>query len=406
MTSEGILYEPRSLWSIAQFQASAAGNLQLNMDREHFYNGSRHPITLTRLAVSPVGYPYMDGAPALAPQTTSDRFDYDAWSAAVHKMQLAIEAPLRQNYANKTLPLSSLPLIPTGQPTADRPLLTSAADVRPSSAWGVCMLNFDRPMVMPKLGSLSFGVSAMINMGTGAAAAPTSGVGLNIRIAEGTPGTFFGGGGGATLRVPTILQEASPLLFTEAFVAGPLGGEGQTLSPGFPSWPYLATPYATSGGASVTPTNEFWPRTHDFTARDMDQQNATRAGSKSIVGINTHIDQMDWDDFMSPTGGSAGTVTLPMEQNCTSMGCRVRTENGGTNEWWWREGAPMSAVLDTITPAKVYRLLEPITLGPGDTLNVSAVIPQRANIDFITQATVENFFQFAVSFNGYASIEG
>jgi hypothetical protein len=76
--------------------------------------------------------------------------------------------------------------------------------------------------------------------------------------------------------------------------------------------------------------------------------------------------------------------------------------NGGTGAYWWREGAPLALVCPTITPAQVYDLPEPITLGPGERLDVEVSSPGPTPMG---EESIDSIYQIGVGLCGYASIE-
>ena len=89
----------------------------------------------------------------------------------------------------------------------------------------------------------------------------------------------------------------------------------------------------------------------------------------------------------------------------TMVPSRIRTTDGGSGRYWWRPGAPIALVLDHITPAFVYELPVPITVGPGDALDVELEVPLSTTFPDDGTATTPTF-NLGVSFNGYAAIEG
>ena len=55
------IYEPRAFWDVLRADAIATSQ-SLQMNRNHFYNGTRWPITITKLGIAPVQYGYSTGA--------------------------------------------------------------------------------------------------------------------------------------------------------------------------------------------------------------------------------------------------------------------------------------------------------------------------------------------------------
>jgi hypothetical protein len=90
------------------------------------------------------------------------------------------------------------------------------------------------------------------------------------------------------------------------------------------------------------------------------------------------------------------------------MTCRARTTNGGTNQWWWRPGAPLALVCPTITPAQVYEFEQPIVLGPGEQLEVELWAPLAPSLVLLGSGgaqTVQPNYTIGLSMTGYTTIE-
>ena len=112
------------------------------------------------------------------------------------------------------------------------------------------------------------------------------------------------------------------------------------------------------------------------------------------------IDQIDFDEgVQAQPAPFPGSPITPYSQR---LGCRARTTNGGTNQWWWRPGAPLALMSPTITPASVMELQQPIKLGPGDSLELEVTAPNPV----VLAPQIDPTFQFGVSLTGYAIIEG
>jgi hypothetical protein len=131
--------------------------------------------------------------------------------------------------------------------------------------------------------------------------------------------------------------------------------------------------------------------------RSFKEQAPNRSGAAKLTGMRIMYNQITYDN--SVTIGTYGTD--PPEVLSNRIGTRARNISG-TNEWFWRPGAPLSLVLDTITPALVYSLPRPITLGPGDTLDVEMNFPGVLSAQYEEDVP----FQIGVSLNGFAAIEG
>ena len=81
-------------------------------------------------------------------------------------------------------------------------------------------------------------------------------------------------------------------------------------------------------------------------------------------------------------------------------GCRIRTTDGGTKMDWWRPGAPIGLVLNTVSAAMTYKLPRPLTLEPGDQFEVELTVPPAANVEN------PDVYSIGLALNGYAAIEG
>lgn len=328
MTQDGILYEPRSLWSV---RAVATASFL----RQHFLNGERNPITITRMAAAPLGNVL--------------RTNYDAAFALMSaNMRVILSAPQRQHYNRYPIPLSFA--APRSQPPV-RPLGLK------SSLWGVSSLDFDKPLYLPKRGSIELGITGSL-VGGDAENVPMRFSALFQ--AEGGLAT-----GSSRLQPPTLMVKGT---------FAPTGNKFDDV---------ISFPAAVFDDATLTQgANGTFPPTLRLNTRTFDQQNAVRAGSERITRLAVLLDQIDADDVES---------SAPLALNVGSV---VRTSDGGSGQRWWRPGAPLALVLDSTTPAFVYPLPEPITLGPGDSLDVE--------VEFVSSP----FPVLGISFNGYAAIEG
>lgn len=363
--SAGLLYEPRSLWSIANQTVAANTDLPTanKLTRNHFWNGTRWPITLERVALTGVNYIF-NHAPAALPNNAA---------SIVNRVQLAVSAPQRYHFSSKFLPeIASIYPRPLTMPPPEDPAAVS-------SLWGQSLLRFKQPLYIPKDGDIQWGLSAM----------------TPFSVPRGESGTIDQT---APIDAYMLYQEVGGLFSgnarsfhatLELLAAGHYPPDGQQTEE---RWPFPDDGLIlTSGGT----TKNFWDPRGEFTARKFKDQNPTRDGSGELTAMHAMIDQRDYDDLLQTTA-YAPLQPAPLS---TRVGTRVRTSNCGSNAWWWRPGAPLALVFDAITPALVYQLHRPITLVPGDTLDVQMVFPPN-----LTQA--DQIHHVGVSFNGYSAIEG
>ena len=117
--------------------------------------------------------------------------------------------------------------------------------------------------------------------------------------------------------------------------------------------------------------------------------------------MTSTIDQIAFDEELAPA--FPASVIAPVS---TRIGSRVRLVGGPVNDYWWRPGAPMALTFDTTTPAAVYWLDEPITLMPGDALDVIAEVRTDSFASEDINAAYAAMYQFGISFNGFTAING
>lgn len=370
---DGLIYEPRSFWSIAT--GSLAGSSRLvELDRNHFMNGERWPVTIDRIAVGGINYLFRESI-AAAPMSAA---------TVINKVGIRFSVPQRYHLnVGRAIRIGSLPAMSTGQHATPVDLNYGPGHTA-SSTYGQCHLTFKKPLLIPKNAQIEWDLSAHT---------PGAREGFDENIATFCEMAYveLGGLTGSSMRARTVQLAA----YT-----------GNTV-PTIEGWPY--PPDSAAGGTAIAPallSTNWWPPTSRFPAgggapdwlaqrnTTFSAQEATRSGSTELVGMRTTIDQVILDIQNAVDGTPQPCSPLSMR-----MGCRVRTTNGGSSgHWWWRPGAPLALVFDTITPANVIRLQEPITLGPGEQLNVELEIPAG-------EVEEDQTYSIGVAFNGYATIE-
>jgi hypothetical protein len=374
----GFLYEPRSLWSIETAEVTALEQL-VQFQREHFLNGEPYPITLNRVAVSGIAYGFRR-----TPTTLAATPPWQSTGAINSSAKLSVTPPFRQHYSREPITLNSMAPIPTGQPRAK-----NVGTTVPSSLWGVSVLNFDQHIMLPRLGTIHWDLSGAPGYAEGVLLANR----VNTTMLFQEEGGLFAGN-----------ARSFEIGRSEPFVSS--GLRQPVLSGTFPTaagrqqtqerWPFMPDAFTP---VSEGNTPRYWDTAGAFNAQEFDKQEMTRAGSSKLTGMRVHLNQRDMDDALG-----AIVPGVPIEQLAMRVATRVRTVNAGTQRWWWRPGAPLGLVLDTITPAMVYRLPFPITLEPGDTLDVELQVPGVPGE--LPEDPNEKLFNVGISFNGWAAIEG
>ncbi len=354
----GMYYEPRSYWSILNSTDGGVWN------QDHFRNQGRYPITFTRFSISSVNqvfdwYPLSLNSTVARPLTFPELLNRTAQQ---------IRVPFRQNYTRTDAVTGTFRPRPTSEPQTTINRLApdiATGTLAPFSGYpgkfAQSRLNFAHPLYLPQFGSIEMGLSRIsdfqydgneyvLNDGVAPAGPDDESLGLQASICWFQSGGLFAGSA-RTLQVPIELQ-------TTTAQAQYTTSEG---------WPYLL-PTGGVGGLEHNPINSvdqtFWPPASRFSATEFDRQEATRSGSTEILGLSVSFDALEYYERIFSITAEQGVIA-PLSQR---IGCQVRTTNGGSGEEWWRPGAPLSAVLDNITPAAVYDLDAPITLSPGDSL--------------------------------------
>jgi hypothetical protein len=368
-----LLYEPRAFWSLARVDTSQPQPrppFTVRLPANDFLNGEKYPITLTKALIAPINYTFSrfsNGDPLSAANFRN------CGVAAVENPRVVISAPQRQYYLRN--PGHSQVTTPRPSDTPNNPGSAFGTPDYASSLWGLTRWKFDKPMVIPRLGDLEFDLSSY-TVPPGVAAPPIAAAQIHF---EEHGGNLFGG---------NARQSERFLLNMYNNVAGgtpPFPPDG--FGPAGPAYTQLAT----------------WPATQRFSAKRYAAENPSSDGSIPVTAFSVMIDQQAHDDTIegSLLAPLPGSVLSPLSLR---VAARARMRNGGTGSWWWRQGAPLALVCPSVTPAQVYDLPEPITLGPGDRLDLEVTAPGPVTIAGEEQP-INSVYQIGVSLCGYASIE-
>ncbi len=385
----GIYYEPRSYWSLL---SSTDGGL---WNQDHFRNDGRYPITFTRFTISSVNQVY----DWFNPSQIFTNIHPFTFPNLLQKTLQQIRVPFRQNYTRTATTTGTFRPRPAAEVESKR-WSEPAINIYPLQGWGPRLqqsrLNFCHPLYLPQFGSIEFGLSALDDWGQFA----QGNVLLDADIDEikASVAWFEEGGlfaGSARIKNVPVPVRSTPEDFAYTSSEGwpyplPVGEAGQPQAVNYP---------AINNGVP------WWPPASNFTPTEFDRQEATRTGSTKILGLSVSFDALAYlrrifeiqeDGAGNPDPGTS--VPAPLSQR---IGCSVRTTNGGSGDYWWRPGAPLSLVLDSITPSMVYDLDAPITLSPGDSLILDEIAESFAAPD--APVDVKNL---CIAFNGFAAIEG
>jgi len=367
----GILYEPRALWDVKAFELLDVPQL-LPMDREHFCNTEPYPMTIERITIAPINYCFRTTPAALS-------FIWQSMSAVFNAQSVLGSSPFRFHFGLTPVLAGALCPMPTGQPALASP--------DPSSAYGLVAKNFSRRFILPKNGAIVWDLSG----------------GNRYFFNDETSVPF-------DVKATMVWEELGGLWPGSARTFGPvalgeIGTAGRFPSGAVPpnpeeGWPYCIDAFAPPNQAG---SNDFWPPISSFTQQKFMQQESTRQGSTQLTGMRVHLNQVDMDDaLINAVGAPPGAIGLA--EASTRIGCRVMTTGGGSNRDWWRPGVPLCLVMDTITPAAVYELQKPITLGPGDTLDVQLQLPALPGRP--PSEPFQRMFNIGIACNGWTAIAG
>lgn len=367
------LFEPRVLWSVARVPVTSVDTAPQTvvMDRQHFFNGERYPVTIDRVLVSPINYArkrYADPTQAAGPAEGLNA------NTNILGIKVTLSARQRQSYSRRPVPLVSFGDTPTA-PQAPYEDTEAGTPGLVSSYTGQVYRTFDKPLVIPRDTTIQFDLTAF-DGNTPVQAADL--VKYQITFWE-KYGIF-----GANARV----HPERPGILADALNAGaqPFGG---VLSP------VALVP-------SQNASSQLWPNGSSFPGRNFKRQSYSAEGAVEFIGMGVMIDQIDYDFTNTTLVGSVANT--PMAMLAQRIGCRARLADSGSRAWWWRPGAPLALVMPTITPALVYVLDEPITLTRGDRVEVELTIPP-VTLDG-QGAAISRTDEVGVALSGYAAIEG
>ncbi len=377
-----IVYEPRSLWSIANTtvqaqEPDAAHVTTVNFNRQHFTNRTKWPMYLDRVAMCGVNY-ILDRA---QPASLNANF-LGQGNNVVATMDFNVSAPFRYRMTSKSrVSLMSLTPRPTWEPTNPLQSENPFADMI-----GTCQLKFQNDFFVPKTAAIEWQLSSY----TPFCFSDTTVLPPNLvftRMLYQEEGGFFMGSARVHKYVANYFNGVPPQDSQE-------------------KWPYPWDGLANIGNETFSQgIDDWWDPKALFSAKSFRNQNSTRDGSTKLTDMRVAIDQRQYDTALAaffqevweePIDGRPSTLF-------TRIGSRVRTVGFGSGAWWWRPGAPIALVFDTITPALVYTLPEVITLEPGDTLEVSLTLPANP---FEGEGGPSITSHIGIAFNGFSPVQG
>lgn len=353
----GIYYEPRALWGSSLIVGvDDTSNEVVSIrtatpfQKNAFMNGERVPYILTHMLVQwcqPGGY-----------------LDYNTGRLASRiGVSVGRKGTARFGRNSPPLILDPVPRSEAYQQTALTSSTTADFDVYSSPLQALptintCRWDFDHPCIAPADTQLEIMVGARLPTPTNTTAASIRAC-VNLFAPSDAPANFPGNAFTAqelevrqlTLAAATDrfaaqmyeLNEQLNVLSTDAFT------------------PPTAVPFiGYVGGPEPIP---FPPRSQ-LSGTDTKRQKANFRAPAALGGFAVTIDERDLDQEERLAIGPLA-VTTPI---------RIRSRNGGSGAYWWRDYAPLSMVSPTATPATVSKLRMPITLAPGEELDISLLL--------------------------------
>lgn len=372
-----LAYEPRAFWQVKRIDALppvvSARPQVVVFDHRRFYNDQRWPIVITQISFAAIDYVLKRYA---NPGAGLGTLGY-ASESLIFKPRITISMRHRASFSKQPYEVASY----ANTPTADRvypPIDTTRLF---SSVFGYCYFEFPMPMELPADANIQFDLTNFNGVPAGStppvkwATAFHEKLFADIRLGE---GRIFGGN----------LHTASDP------TQGPFGP---------PISPIALVP-------NNDPTNALFPPEQAITPKNFAQQSPIASNSpvdtrvSKFTGISVAIDQIDYDDAVTV---ALAPLLFPACPLSLRTGVRARTRAGGSQTEWWRPGAPVALVMPTITPASVYTLERPITVAPGDQLEIEIEIPPQIPVKPLQGPTlpVPATYQIGVAANGYAAIE-
>jgi hypothetical protein len=380
------VYEPRALWTVQRIQAAASNasilSARVQIPKDDFRNVGKYPITLTKLILDGVGYAYRSYTPGASVSAS----EVHNCEAAVGHVDFQLSSPYSRHFSKRQFRLQSFEQTPTAEPSMQYASAGGVAQVYSSGLFGINRWAFDMPLRLPRKSTIGFELSGWTVPNVGLAL-PGAIIHSSIAFDEEDTGLF---GGTSRIRVRTQVPQL------------------RNQSIGAPFWPTVTDPLPPDAFQVISgaETNTF-PANQMFRAPNFNRQESDRGQDwTSFTGFAVHIDQITWDDYVQTA--AAPFPGQPLSPQSLRMITRCKTTNGGTNQWWWRPGAPLALVCPTITPAQVYEFEEPITLGPGEQLEGELWAPVGPSLVLGSSGgaqTVRPNYTIGVSMTGYTTIE-
>jgi hypothetical protein len=372
---EGIYYEPRALWGSALLGSAqnprGSGLVQgvSPFETNAFYNGERYPYTFTHVIMQwcePGGF-LAYNTPRLGAQV----------GVSIGKKGMA-----RFGKSNPPFLLNPIPV--------QEPLNPDAALRTGLPTINTCRWEFEHACVVPADTQLEIMVGARLPTPTDTTASTVT-ADVNLYAPSTAPANFPGNAFTAQqLNITQLTVNAAQNRFAAQsraltqLLVSEAGGEFT---------PPPATPFA--GYTGGTETMPFPPRSQLSPVSSL-RQKANYTAPARLGGFSVTFDERGLDPAEREAIGPLAATT-PI---------RIRSRNGGTGAFWWRDGAPLSIVSPTMSPAHVSRLSMPLSLAPGEAFEVTLLPQLGAPLNGISSDDEDlDPGLFYISFCGFAAVQ-
>ena len=122
--------------------------------------------------------------------------------------------------------------------------------------------------------------------------------------------------------------------------------------------------------SSASVQSVLWPGTSSHRTVPYDRDHPAL-----LRGFSVHIDPVEYEDIFTDGLGTPSDSDFLIASLADKIATKAHIRNGGTMRRWWRDGAPLSLVCPSSTPAVVVPFAAPITLAPMDGIDVEMLIP-------------------------------
>jgi hypothetical protein len=401
----GALCEPRVLWGmglIAGLQPEDDNPYVsvLLPGRDSYLNGERWPIVLTHmitLAQSPSGFAFVGSdvvnqMPIELGGLGTSRYSVGQVRGLVSPLASGESIEPLDVLANDQAPLHAL-----FDPT--RPAETARLPQgRIRSVQNLVRWDFEHTLKLPPAAFVEMQLSGRVPTVIDTRTVPTE-ADVNFYASAPREGAQFPASALTRGRfaIDQLTVPAAQFYYNQAAFTGQ-DAEGVPL--GFPVRPFENL----IGG----PQSQLYPSGQVFTSRQAVQQKATYDLPMNLAGMSVAFQQDALDRVMH-----AGTGTVPGTLAATTY-ARMRSRNGGTQNYWWRDGAPLAVCMPTITPGVVSKLDRPMALQPGEGFKLTLprdFDPASLRLPFDGTEVGDRtrfpagFLVYYISFCGYAYVE-